>query len=126
MRNSGASRKSGSLLITFLALIAFAAVPLVSWGSTTSTSVVIVNNSGGEIRNVFLSHVNVDDWSNDLLGDATIAPGQSYTLNNIACDQQQVKVIAEDKDGCFFSTTVSCGDSSTWTITSDTPRDCGY
>ena len=91
-----------------------------------ATSVNIVNTSNKEIRNVYLSHVNADDWSaNQLANGATIPSGQSYSLSNVACDSQQVKVIAEDADGCFVSTVVSCGDSATWTITNDTSRDCG-
>jgi hypothetical protein len=85
-----------------------------------------VNNSTREIRNVYLSHVDVDDWgSNQLSEGATIAPGQSVSLANLACDQQQVKVIAEDGDGCFLSLVAACGNNATWTITNDTARDCG-
>lgn len=92
----------------------------------TATSVNIVNNSSREIRNVYLSHVDLDDWGADQLSDgATIGAGQSYNLSNLACDSQQVKVIGEDADGCFLSTVVNCGDSATWTITNDTVRDCG-
>lgn len=91
-----------------------------------ATSVNIVNNSSKEIRSVYLSHVNVDDWSgNQLSSGAIIAPGQSYSLSNIACDQQQVKVIGEDQDGCFVSTIVNCGDNATWTVTNAAARDCG-
>ena len=91
-----------------------------------STSVNIVNNSSRAIRNVYLSHVDLDDWSNDQLSDdASIAPGQSVNLNNVACDQDKVKIIGEDADGCFVSTVVNCGDSATWTITNDSARDCG-
>jgi hypothetical protein len=96
-----------------------------SGARTLTTSVNIANNSNKEIRNVYLSHVNVDDWGGNQLGNSTISPGQSFALNNVACDQQQVKVIAEDQDGCFVSTVVNCGDSATWTITNDTARDCG-
>jgi len=99
---------------------------LLSRARTTATSVNIVNNSTREISNVYLSHVDVDDWGADLLGDATIAAGQSSTINNLACDQGQVKVIAEDQDGCFISTVISCGESGSWTITNDSARDCGY
>jgi hypothetical protein len=70
--------------------------------------------------------VDSDDWSADLLGDATIAAGQSHALSGLSCDGQQVKVIAEDQDGCFLTVVVSCGDNATWTITNDTARDCGY
>ncbi|MDX6303497.1 MAG: hypothetical protein QOI77_466 [Blastocatellia bacterium] len=108
------------LCVGLFALTAFSAA------RTMTTSVNIVNNSDRAIRNVYLSHVNVDDWGNNQLSEGTtIAAGQSFNLGNVACDQQQVKVIAEDQDGCFASTVVSCGNSATWTITNDTARDCG-
>ena len=125
MRNSHNSRALRCLIIFCTAFGTLATVPLLSGARTANTSVNIVNNSSKEIRNVYLSHVNANDWSGNQLGDATIPPGQSFTLNNVACDQQQVKVIGEDQDGCFLSTVVNCGDSATWTITNDTGRDCG-
>jgi len=119
-------RNPRGLIIICVAFLAVVAVPLLSSARTQTTSVNIVNNSSKEIRNVYLSHVNSNDWSGNQLSDGTtIAPGQSYNLGNLACDQQQVKVIGEDRDGCFLSTLVSCGDSATWTITNDTARDCG-
>jgi hypothetical protein len=125
MRNSGATRYSRGLMIICVALFAFATTPLLS-GAQTSTSVNIVNNSTRVIRNVYLSHVDSDDWSADQLANgATIGPGQSSTISNLACDQTQVKVIAEDQDGCFLSTVINCGDSATWTVTNDTAADCG-
>jgi hypothetical protein len=122
MKNSRTNRNLYRFVILCIALFALAAL---SSASTTTTSVNIVNNSNNEIRNVYLSHVNADDWGGNQLGTATIAPGQSYSLSNLACDQQQVKVIGEDQDGCFVSTVVSCGSNGTWTIANDTARDCG-
>jgi hypothetical protein len=124
MKNSHSKRSLYRLAILSLSLFALAA--LTSARTPTTTSANIVNNSNKEIRNVYLSHVNADDWSDNQLSNGTIiAAGQSYNLSNLACDQQQVKVIAEDQDGCFLSAVVSCGDSATWTITNDTARDCG-
>jgi hypothetical protein len=122
MKNSRTSRNLCIVVISCIAMFALAAL---SSARTATTSVNIVNNSNKEIRNIYLSHVNLDDWGANQLGNATIAPGQSFNLNTVACDQQQVKVIAEDQDGCFASTVVNCGDSATWTITNDTARDCG-
>jgi len=123
MRNSRTRSNLYRLAILGIAVFALAAL---SSARTAATSVNIVNNSNRAIRNVYLSHVNVDDWSGDQLTEGqTIGAGQSFTLSNVACDQQQVKVIGEDQDGCFLSTVVSCGDSATWTITNDTTRDCG-
>jgi hypothetical protein len=124
MKNSDGTRNPRSLIIICVALLTLAALPLVS-RAQPSTSVNIVNNSSREIRNVYLSHVDVDDWGANQLGDTTISPRQSFTLSNVACDQPQVKVIGEDQDGCFLTTVVNCGDSATWTITNDTARDCG-
>ena len=125
MRNPDGSRNPRSPFIICVALLTVALAPLLSSARTQSTSVNIANNSSKEIRNVYLSHVDRDDWSGNQLGESTIAPGGSFTLSNVACDQQQVKVIGEDQDGCFVSTIVNCGDSATWTITNDTARDCG-
>jgi hypothetical protein len=126
MKNSVTNRNWFRLAVLGICLCALAVLSSASTARTASTSVNIVNNSNKEIRNVYLSHVNADDWSgNQLSNDATIAPGQSYNLSNVACDQQQVKVIGEDQDGCFVSTVVNCGDSATWTVTNDSARDCG-
>jgi len=72
---------------------------------------------------VYLAHVDSDDWGADQL-DNTIPAGGSSTIA-LSWDQSQVKVIAEDQDGCFLTTVVVSGDSSTWTITNDTAKDCG-
>jgi hypothetical protein len=125
MRNSYAKLTSRRLIIVCIALSALAALPLISSArSVNSTSINIVNNSSRQIRNVYLSHVDVDDWGANQLSSA-IAPGQSVTISNISCDSQQIKVIGEDQDGCFLSAVVACGTSSTWTITNDTAADCG-
>ncbi|MDQ5846820.1 MAG: hypothetical protein M3539_16160 [Acidobacteriota bacterium] len=125
MKNSLAKSNFYRLVILSIALLALAGFSSASTATTSvSTSINIVNNSNREIRNVYLSHVNANDWGANQLGNSTIAPGQSFSLN-VACDQQQVKVIAEDQDGCFLSTIVNCGDSATWTITDGTARNCG-
>ena len=122
MKNSRINRNLWRLATLGIALFA---LTVLSSARTATTSVNIVNNSNKEIRNVYLSHVNVDDWGGNQLGDATILPGQSFNLTNVGCDQQQVKVISEDQDGCFLSTVINCGDNSVWTITNLTARDCG-
>ena len=125
MKNSDGSRRPRSLFIICV-VITLVSVPLLLHARTFSTSVQIVNNSSGEIRNVYTSPVDNDNWSADLLGDASIGAGQSYTIGDVACTGDQTKVIAEDQDGCFLYKVVTCGQSTTWTVTNDTTRDCGY
>ena len=124
MRNSHTMRNLCRLVILCATLGALAALPLLA-SARSSNSINIVNNSNRVIRYVYLSHVNVDDWSGDQLGGGGIAPGQSSTISNFACDGQQIKVIGEDQDGCFVSAVVACGGVATWTITNDTATDCG-
>ena len=118
------TRRLPRLIILCVALCALAALPLLS-SARSSNSTNIVNNSNRQILHVYFSHVDSDDWTGDQLGGTTISPGQSFNLSNYSCDQQQIKVIGEDQDGCFLSTVVACGTNATWTITNDTAADCG-
>ncbi|MDX6574874.1 MAG: hypothetical protein QOE96_827 [Blastocatellia bacterium] len=122
MKNSRKNRHLNRLLVVCVAILAVAALVA---ARPLSGSVTIVNNSNREIRNVYFSHVNADDWGADQLAESHIAAGQSHTISNVTWDQQQLKVIGEDQDGCFLSTVVASGTDSTWTITNDTVADCG-
>jgi hypothetical protein len=123
MKNSRAQRNLGRFAILVVGLVALAAFS--SARSHLAPSINIVNNSNREILHVYLSPVDRDDWGGNQLGETTIAPGHSFTISNVTCDQPQIKVIGEDGDGCFSSAAVACGDNATWTISSDTGRDCG-
>src|SRR5215813_8102039 len=122
MRTSGRARNSRVLIVSVV-LVTLTSLNLVSHAGSVSTSVNIVNNSSREIRNVYPAPVGTDDWGGNLLNGA-IAAGQSFTLNNVPCDSQQIKLVAEDQDGCFITTVTSCGQSSTWTLTNESARDC--
>jgi len=87
-------------------------------------TVKVVNNSSREIRRLFLSPVDNDNWGPDQLNQSSISPGTTRNLN-VSWDQSTVKLVAEDQDGCFLSTTVDATGTPVWTITSDTTRDCG-
>ena len=98
-------------------------LPLMSSARPT-TSVTITNGAATrQVRHLYLSSVNVDNWSADQL-NAVLGSGQSVTFSNVSCNEQQIKVIAEDQDGCFASTIVNCGDNATWAISNATAFDC--
>src|SRR5258707_12733137 len=83
MRDSHAKRNLCRIIILIVGLLALAALSTARTPSTSanpSTSVNIVNNSSRAIRNVYLSHVNADDWSSNQLGDSAIFAGQSFAL----------------------------------------------
>src|SRR5437588_3152784 len=56
------------LLICFVLLSAMLALPLLSRARTTAGSITITNNSGREIRHLYLSPVGSDNWNSDQLG----------------------------------------------------------
>ncbi|HWN10343.1 MAG TPA: hypothetical protein VNO50_13935 [Pyrinomonadaceae bacterium] len=124
MRSLHITRHIIGAVILCTVVCALAAQPIRS-RAQPATSVNIVNNSNRVISHVYLSHVSVDNWGADQLGETPVAPGQSVTLSNFACDQSQIKVIAEDQDGCFLATVIDCGSNAAWTITSSTAADCG-
>jgi hypothetical protein len=84
----------------------------------------VVNNSGWEIRNLYLAPANTDNWGSDQLDGTPISPGVTRTLN-VSWDQSAIKLIGEDEDGCFLTTTVEASGELEWTITGDSARNCG-
>lgn len=128
MRNSSKHKLRGLFwsVVILVALSSVAAVVAKRAGRTPSISITISNNSSNlEIRHVYLSHTDQDDWSGDQLGETPIAPGRSTTLNNVSCDQAEIKVIGEDQNGCFLYQIVACGGNATWTIANNATPDCG-
>ncbi len=100
--------------------------PLLSRAHAPSTAITIVNDSGREVRHVYLSPPDSNNWGSDQLGSSAIAPnGGSVTISNVSCGGSSIKVIAEDQEGCFIYKVVTCSENVTWTITNNDSRDCG-
>ena len=123
-------RKSSTLFTSLVALLICVGImvcaPLLSTAHVPTTSITIVNNSGREIRHLYLSAPDQNNWGSDQLSNSVISPnGGSFTIGNVSCGGASIKVIAEDQEGCFSYQVVSCSEGATWTITNDTARDCG-
>lgn len=118
------SRIGFGLLMLATVVCALAATAPRSTATAPSLSITVVNNSERAIRNLYLSPANNDNWGTDQLDGSSINPGASRTLS-VSWDQSTVKLVAEDQDGCFLTTTIEASGSPTWTITTDTRRNCG-
>src|ERR1700675_696597 len=68
-------------------------------------TIKVVNNSSREIRRLYLSPADNDNWGPDQLNESSLSPGTARNLN-VSWDQSTVKLVAEDQDGCFLNTTV--------------------
>jgi len=118
--------KKYRVMFFFLLMVGLAgAAPLFSSACRPATSVVITNNTTAlEFRHLYLSGGD-NNWGPDQLNGSVISAGSTYTQNNLSCGGASVKVIVEDQNGCFLYQTVTCGESSSWTITNDAAPDCG-
>jgi hypothetical protein len=114
-----------NLRISLLVLVAFiCAGSLTSFASAPSVTITVTNNSSRDIRHLYLSPANNDNWGPDQLGNSAIGSGGSRQLN-VSWEEATVKLVAEDQDGCFLSTTVAASGESAWTIDNNTSRNCG-
>ena len=122
-------RKSRFLFTSLSALAIFVGMmiggPLLSRAHAPSMAINIVNNSNREIRHVFLSAPDSNNWGSDQLGSSVISANGGTVTINASCDGPSIKVIAEDNQGCFFYQVVSCSENATWTITNSSTPDCG-
>lgn len=129
-----ARRKNGTRMLLLFSLVcalisspalSSAAIPAVS-SAQPMLGISVTNNSTREIRHLYLSSVDRNNWGPDLLDGTIIRNGESFTISEAACTGYEIKVIAEDQQGCFMYGVVSCAQAATsWIITNDTPGDCG-
>ncbi|MFN2533180.1 MAG: hypothetical protein ABR555_18000 [Pyrinomonadaceae bacterium] len=124
-------------LIQGLALAAVVCTTLAaSSGSSTAKAsvsntsplmgITVTNNADRPIYHLYLSPVSPESWGPDLLNQTTISKGQSFTVSDVACTGNEIKIIAEDQQGCFVYGIVSCAQANTsWTMTNDMTADCG-
>ncbi len=109
------------ILVVLLCLVSTVA-PLSR--ASAPLTIRVINNSGWEIRHLYLSPANSDNWGSDQLSGSSINPGVTRTLN-VSWDDSTIKLVGEDQDGCFLSTTVQASGEAEWTITGDAARNCG-
>src|SRR5690349_15855339 len=122
-------RKSSPLFTSLVALAIGVGImvygPALSSARVASTSITVTNNSGREIRHLYLSAPDQNNWGSDQLSGSVISPSGGSVTISASCDGGTIKVIAEDSEGCFSYQVVSCTEGASWTITNETARDCG-
>lgn len=111
-------------ILSAAALLACAALPLFAHTAMRPAAITVANNSSLEIRHLYVSPPDSDNWGPDQLNNSSIREGETFTLS-VACSQSDVKLIAEDSNGCFISQVVSCADGTTWTIPAGVTPNCG-
>jgi hypothetical protein len=116
--------RNGLRLAMLAALLCSMGTVLLYAAPAQSVTLTVVNNSTKDIRFLYLSPADSDNWGTDQLNDSAIGAGSTRTLN-ITWDQAAVKLVGEDQDGCFLSATVNVASTIEWTISNDAPLNCG-
>jgi len=87
--------------------------------------VIITNLSDWDIEYVYITADDNGNWGEDRLGPSTILnAGDKWTLNNISCDEYNIKLIDEDGDVCIINNMRMCDEPTTWTINSPDLLQC--
>lgn len=94
-----------------------------SSATAPALTISVVNNSQKEIRHLFLAAAGTDNWGDDQISEP-ISAGTSRNIN-ASWSESTVKVVAEDEDGCFLTTTLEASGTPNWAITTSTARNCG-
>jgi hypothetical protein len=111
------------LLTLVAAASLFCVLTPLSRATAPTVSISVVNNSQKEIRHLFLASAGTDNWGDDQISEP-ITAGTSRNVN-ASWNESTVKVVVEDEDGCFLTTTLDAAGTPSWTITSSTARNCG-
>src|ERR1044072_95732 len=114
-------RKSNTLFTSLVALAICVGImvcaPLMFAAHVPTSSITIINNSGREIRHVYLAAPDQNNWAEDKLVVSVISPGGgAFTISAVSCSGSTIKVIAEDQEGCFSYQVVSCSEGPPCTI----------
>jgi hypothetical protein len=126
MKTFNAGRKAAyCAALVALSVTMLASVTTHSRANSATINITVVNNTSGDIRHLFLSAPDSNNWTSDQLNDSAITPSHSFTAHDVSCSEANIRVIAEDQDGCFIYRVVSCSSDPSWTITDDATRDCG-
>lgn len=124
LRDSIPNSKFYFRFVMLLAVLGTAAALTPVSPATAQLTISVVNNSQWEIRHLYLSPADNDNWGADQLNESSISSGATRTLS-VSWEQSSVKLVAEDQDGCFMETTVAASGNPVWTITNNAARNCG-
>ena len=126
------SKKRFAVLVALMfALVGIPALSSAAGARVSSAqpmmTITVTNGSSRDIYHLYLSPVDHDAWGPDLVAEGIIVkPGQTFNISDVSCGGNEIKVIAEDKQGCFVYGIVGCAEASNvWTINDAMPPDCG-
>lgn len=121
--------RSKRIIIPAIAILAVAIGSLVFTPSTSfaqkkKATITIANNSDYDIHHLFLAPVHSNSWGPDQLGDHVIESGKSFTLQNIPCDDYDIKLVDDEGDECVVEDVELCKSDNIWKVTNRELEKC--
>lgn len=104
--------------------LAMAIGPVTLLAGVLDSEVEIINQSAWDIHHLFLSSTSDSDWGPDQLGEDVIASGESFKLEDIPCDDYDVRIVDEDGDTCVIGGVGLCANDEAWKITDEDLLTC--
>jgi hypothetical protein len=101
--------------LVFAVAAAFSLVAL----HAQASDIEVVNKSKTTIQHIYVSETDSNRWGDDQLGDDeddTIAPGDSYTIEDIDAGRYDLKLVATDGTTCIIHDQ-RIGTDKVWTVT---------
>ena len=114
------------LRLTSVVLVLFA-VSIPAFARKKNATAKVSNFSKWEIHEIYLAESESDNWGAERLRGRVLKNGDSFVLQNLACDTYDVKIVDEDGEECVIEQVELCGGTTHWRITDEDLLACeGY
>lgn len=100
----------------------------VSWNdktvADTAQRISVVNESVWEIKAIYISQTDKNEWQENLLKDETLSAGGGAIIAKAICGIYDVKVVDMDDHACIIKKTNFCDNKNSITITDNSIANC--
>ncbi len=89
-----------------------------------SQRISVVNESVWEIKAVYISKADKDEWQENLLNDEILSAGGGAVIAKAICGVYDIKVVDSDNHTCIIKKADLCGNNKIVTITDQSIANC--
>lgn len=100
---------------------------LTSWNKKKETSyerISMVNDSVWDIKAIYISEIEKNDWRENLLADEVLSAGGGATIVKAVCGTYDLKVVDTDNHTCTIGKVDLCSNSKSIKITDESIGSC--
>lgn len=83
--------------------LALAMTAGLSLPASADNSIELINQTGWDIHEIYMSPSSQDDWGDDYLGSEILETGDSLTVTDVASGQWDLRIVDMDGDECMLT-----------------------